>query len=1134
VDWGDAPDVRIFKGRQDELEMLGTWVQDDHCRVIALLGLGGLGKTMLAARLAHAVAPGVQCLFWRSLRNAMPFNQWLDEAIRFLSARRQRILPASLDDRLALLRALLREQRCVLVLDNWETVLASDQLDGAYRSGYQDYGRLLEMLGRIASRSCVILTSREMPPELVPLEADEGPVRALHLRALDAWEGRALLRDRQLQGGSAVWQALVRRCGGNALALRVIGAAIDDLFAGDISAFLAAGAVVTGNIRHVLDEQAARLSSTERSLLTWLVVEREPRTFGDLTIRLAQQVERGEVQGALAALRRRSVIERGARGAFSLQPVVLEYLTDRLVETISTEIREGRPDLLVRHPLLLAQARDHVRQTQERLILAPILARLARLQPDGQLGVVDLLLALLARWRGRPHSAQGYGPGSVVNLLRLLRGHLRGLDLSRLAIHHAYLQQVEMQDTSLAGAHLIDCTLAENFDTVHALALSAGRQILVAGTNSGELKIWRGMDRVLRVNVQAHQGIILAVALGPEERLVASGGVDGPIKLWDIEHGSCRAVLPGHHGMVNGLAISVDGEILASAGHDGTVRLWDIASGACLQILEGHHGWVRCVVFSTDGHMLMSGGEDGTVRIWDRARGACRQVLSGHDGAVSGLVLGANGILASSGIDGTIRLWDLPGGRCRAILTDHRGPIYALALSGDGQLLASGGQDHSIRLWHSERGECLDVLHGHRAAIWAISLAADGSVAASSSFDGMVQLWDLTERQPLAMLQGRADQLFGVALDRTGALMAVAGPDQVVRLWDRASGHLLAAWQSDHGLPTAVALSQDGLYLAIGGEDGSITLHTRAGGQPPVVLAGHAGYVRALAFSGNGRLLASGGQDGTVRIWAANPAGYWEQLAVLQEHEGIVYGVAISADGTLLASGGDDGIVRLWDVRSRQRRAALRGHTALVRNVALSSQGAVVASASRDGTVRLWHTGTGEPLAVLVDHAGPVHGVSLSADGQRVAGAGYQDATVRVWSIGETPEATRCLAVFPVEGRLPDHVALDAAGKIVAATGGDGGVALWDVESRAPLRTLRPDRPYERLNTTGLTGITAAQHATLLALGALADEGGNEARHPRGAPGYRDLREPALDASDPATEAIVVAVENADAPVVPL
>ena len=74
-----------------------------------------------------------------------------------------------------------------------------------------------------------------------------------------------------------------------------------------------------------------------------------------------------------------------------------------------------------------------------------------------------MLLALLEGWRDRPHAEQGYGPGNVVNLLRLLRGDLCGLDLGRLALRQTYLAGVEAQNTSLVGAHLSDAVLAEAF-----------------------------------------------------------------------------------------------------------------------------------------------------------------------------------------------------------------------------------------------------------------------------------------------------------------------------------------------------------------------------------------------------------------------------------------------------------------------------------------------------------------------------------------------------------------------------------------------------------------------------------------------------------------------------------------------
>jgi WD40 repeat protein len=64
-------------------------------------------------------------------------------------------------------------------------------------------------------------------------------------------------------------------------------------------------------------------------------------------------------------------------------------------------------------------------------------------------------------------------------------------------------------------------------------------------------------------------------------------------------------------------------------------------------------------------------------------------------------------------------------------------------------------------------------------------------------------------------------------------------------------------------------------------------------------------------------------------------------------------------------------------------------------------------------------------------------------------------------------------------------VALSADGQLLASGGADAAVRLWDTQSHARLHTLRPDRLYERMDITGLTGVTAAQRDALLALGAV-------------------------------------------------
>ncbi|NIV27928.1 MAG: hypothetical protein GWN58_00015, partial [Anaerolineae bacterium] len=44
-DWGEAPDTAAFYGRGTELARLERWLVRDRCRLVAVLGMGGLGKT---------------------------------------------------------------------------------------------------------------------------------------------------------------------------------------------------------------------------------------------------------------------------------------------------------------------------------------------------------------------------------------------------------------------------------------------------------------------------------------------------------------------------------------------------------------------------------------------------------------------------------------------------------------------------------------------------------------------------------------------------------------------------------------------------------------------------------------------------------------------------------------------------------------------------------------------------------------------------------------------------------------------------------------------------------------------------------------------------------------------------------
>jgi hypothetical protein len=72
-DWGEAPHVSQFYGREKELAELEQWILADRCQLMAVLGIGGIGKTALVAKLAERVKDGFEYIFWRSLQNAPPW-----------------------------------------------------------------------------------------------------------------------------------------------------------------------------------------------------------------------------------------------------------------------------------------------------------------------------------------------------------------------------------------------------------------------------------------------------------------------------------------------------------------------------------------------------------------------------------------------------------------------------------------------------------------------------------------------------------------------------------------------------------------------------------------------------------------------------------------------------------------------------------------------------------------------------------------------------------------------------------------------------------------------------------------------------------------------------------------------------
>jgi hypothetical protein len=131
-DWGEAVDVSLFCGRETELTTLRHWVLEENCRMVAVLGMGGIGKSTLAVKLASQIEQEFEVVVWRSLQNAPSLEELLDSILPFLLHAQgdDSMLPVSLDRKIAKFMDCLRSSRCLLILDNMETILASGDQSG--------------------------------------------------------------------------------------------------------------------------------------------------------------------------------------------------------------------------------------------------------------------------------------------------------------------------------------------------------------------------------------------------------------------------------------------------------------------------------------------------------------------------------------------------------------------------------------------------------------------------------------------------------------------------------------------------------------------------------------------------------------------------------------------------------------------------------------------------------------------------------------------------------------------------------------------------------------------------------------------------------------------------------------------
>ncbi|KYC37536.1 hypothetical protein WA1_47600 [Scytonema hofmannii PCC 7110] len=1084
TDWGEAIDVSVFYGRRAELHTLQQWIVGDspqgdsyasRSRIVAVLGMGGIGKTALAARLAQHVQAEFEYVIWRSLRNAPPLETLLAELVPFVSEQQET------SAQLSRLIHYLRCSRCLLILDNWETILQKGDCVGQYRPGYEDYGELLKVIGEVPHQSCLILTSREKPSEIAALEGLELAVHSLTLQGSQE-VAQALIQARGLSGTQEQKEELCDRYSNTPLALKIVASSICDLFDGKIGEFLEHNTLVFNGIRRLLDQQFQRLFPLEMKIMYWLAINREWTTIGELHQDIVPAVSRAELLEALESLSWRSLIEKQS-SSYTQLPVVMEYVLERLIQQVSTEIATGLESmgeesypLFRSHALLKTTVKDYVVENQRRLILEPIAQQLRR-NASSASAVERQFQEILGKLSAEKNLS-GYGGGNLINFCHYLQIDLTGYDFSYLTIWHAHLQKLNLYQVNFAYSDLSRSVFTQNFGGVMSVAFSPNGKLLATGDTNGDVYLWRMANSQPILNCKGHKNSVWALSFSPHERILASGSDDQTIRLWDTRDGQCLKILQGHSNCISSVAWSSNSQILASGSGDNTVKLWDTRDGQCLNTLQGHTSAICSVAWSPDGETLASASADHTIKLWNTRTGQSLNSLQGHTNIVYSVVWSPDKkTLASASADRTVKVWNTCTSQCLKTLQGHSNSVLTLAWSSDGQTFASGSADFTLKLWDPTTGQCLKTLLGHKSAIWSVALSADGQILASGCFDQTIKLWDTRDGQCLNTLQGHTNIVYALAWSLDKQTLVSGSADHIIRLWDIHTGQCLKSLQGHTGWVHSLTWSPDRQTLVSSSTDHTIRVWNTHTWQCIKILQGHENVVYSAAWSPDGQILASGSFDQTVRLWNTHT---WQCIKILQGHTNFVQPVAWSPDGQILASGSFDQTVKLWDRCDGKCLNTLHGHTDWVGSLGWSPDGTTLATGSTDYTVRLWDRRDGKCLNTLHGHTNMIFSVSWSPDGKILA-SGSRDQMVKLWDTRDG----KCLNTLQGHKSIIYTVAFSPDGHTLASGGADEMIKLWDVQTGKCLKTLKGGGPYEGMNIIGITGLTEEQKSTLKALGSV-------------------------------------------------
>lgn len=687
------PEISALYGRAIIIDELSQQLINEERQMIMVVGLGGIGKTSLCVQIVDKVKNQFESILWVALNNVTTLEEIFRDIILFLTDHRIGEVPNELPAMMQLTANLVQQASCLIVFDNFETVL---QLQKSNVD--EDIVPFFEKMAQniSSSKSAILVTTREIPAVWRRLEISNNRVSSVILEGIPMEDAVEILKEEAFDRYNDIelMQAFVKRYGGHPLAIRLALSYIKSLFSSDLSMFLESG-IVIDNMDDLLEQHFQHNTDTEQAILLWLCIERQPLSFKQLQDNMTKAISLKTVIDAVESLIRKSLVVKVEEG-FSVHPVIMEFMIQKYIRKLVTEFREEVTDWLDEFVLIKSHTKEYIRDTQVEHILQPLMTELKENLSEGDLS--RHLHNMLDNLR-QSASDRGYAATNILTIILNLGWTIQDFDFSHLRFRQAYLVNASLKKVDFTHAHFQECVFRESFGIILDVVFSPDGQHVAGGTDNGQVRVWLADTREQYLICEGHRSWVYAIGYTNDGRYILSGGEDQTVRVWDAESGVEVRTLIGHTTRVRAVTASSNGDFIVSAGEDAIIRVWDIHSGRCLHQLE-HTSRIRGLAFVPNSMILLAIDATHDLKIWDVASGECQKTISYRDEHLRNIAVSPNGLwYAGVGERGEICLWSL---ETHELIRRFDGAnhdkelVRCVAFSPDNDCLATAGDRKSV------------------------------------------------------------------------------------------------------------------------------------------------------------------------------------------------------------------------------------------------------------------------------------------------------------------------------------------------------------------------------------------------------------------------------------------------------